>query len=85
MGRRSWTWESYLYLESIVCKVHTLGQALLNLWDNNLKIDGEFGALTLTATKKWQQKVKGIGGDVEVNGIVDEDDWKEIIFVPTND
>ena len=31
MVRRSWTWESYLYLESIVCKVHTLGQALLNL------------------------------------------------------
>lgn len=60
-------------------------QALLNLWGNNLKVDGEFGVLTLTATKKWQQKVKGIGGDVEVNGIVDEDDWKEIIFVSTND
>lgn len=59
-------------------------QALLNLWDNNLKVDGEFGALTLTATKKWQQKVKGIGGDVEVNGIVDEDDWKEIIYVEVN-
>ena len=47
--------------------------------------DGEFGTLTMLATQRWQEKVKGIGGDVEVNGIVDEDDWKEIIFVPTND
>ena len=39
----------------------------------------------MLATQRWQEKVKGIGGDVEVNGIVDEDDWKEIIFVPTND
>ena len=43
--------------------------------------DGEFGTLTMLATQRWQEKVKGIGGDVEVNGIVDEDDWKEIIYV----
>lgn len=45
--------------------------------------DGEFGTLTMVTTQKWQQKVKDMGGDVEVNGIVDEDDWKEIIYVPT--
>ena len=44
--------------------------------------DGEYGTLTMLATQKWQQKVNGIGGDVEVNGIVDEDDWKEIIEIP---
>ena len=44
--------------------------------------DGEFGTLTMLATQKFQQKVNGIGGDVEVNGIVDEDDWKEIIYIP---
>ena len=46
--------------------------------------DGEFGTLTMLATQRWQEKVKGIGGDVEVNGIVDEDDWKEIIYVEVN-
>lgn len=45
--------------------------------------DGEFGSLTMMATKKWQTKVKGIGGGVEVNGIVDEDDWIEAVYVPT--
>lgn len=43
--------------------------------------DGEFGTLTMLATQKWQEKAKGIGADVEVNGIVDEDDWKEIIRI----
>ena len=46
-------------------------------------VDGEFGEATQNATTLWQTKVRGIGGDVEVNGIVDEDDWQEIIYVPT--
>ena len=46
-------------------------------------VDGEFGEATEKATKDWQTKVRGIGGNVEVNGIVDEDDWQEIIYVPT--
>lgn len=45
--------------------------------------DGEFGTLTMIATQKWQEKAKAIGCDVEVNGIVDSDDWEEIIKVPT--
>ena len=44
--------------------------------------DGEFGSLTMIATRKWQETAAGIGADVEVNGIVDEDDWKEIINIP---
>ena len=43
--------------------------------------DGEFGFDTQNATRQWQQKAQEIGADVEVNGIVDEDDWKAIIFV----
>ena len=46
--------------------------------------DGEFGTLTMIATQKWQEKAKSIGLNVEVNGIVDEDDWKEIIQVPVD-
>lgn len=45
--------------------------------------DGEFGTLTMLATQKWQTKCKALGGNVEVNGVVDTDDWEEIIFVPT--
>lgn len=59
-------------------------QALLLCWDYDLGkygADGEFGTLTMLATRKWQEKAKGIGADVEVNGIVDEDDWKEIIRI----
>ena len=59
-------------------------QNLLLCWGFDLGksgADGEFGSLTMIATQKWQEKVRGIGGDVEVNGIVDEDDWKEIINV----
>ena len=59
-------------------------QALLLCWGYDLGkygADGEFGTLTLLATQKWQEKAKGIGADVEVNGIVDEDDWKEIIRI----
>ena len=44
--------------------------------------DGEFGTLTMLATKKWQTKAKALGADVEVNGIVDEDDWMEVIYIP---
>lgn len=60
-------------------------QNLLLCWGYDLGkygADGEYGTLTMLATQKWQQKVNGIGGDVEVNGIVDEDDWKEIIEIP---
>lgn len=59
-------------------------QELLLCWGMNIGsdgVDGQYGEDTMNATKKWQQKVKDIGGDVEVNGIVDEDDWKEIIEV----
>ena len=45
--------------------------------------DGEFGKNTEKATKLWQTKAKGLGADVEVNGVVDTDDWEQIIFVPT--
>ena len=61
-------------------------QNLLLCWGFDLGTygaDGEFGTMTMLATKKWQQKVKDMGGDVEVNGIVDRDDWEEIIYVPT--
>ena len=43
--------------------------------------DGEFGFDTENATKQWQQKAQELGSDVEVNGIVDEDDWKAVVFV----
>ena len=57
-------------------------QALLLCWGYDLGksgADGEFGALTLSATRKWQEKAKASGLDVEVNGVVDEDDWGAII------
>lgn len=56
-------------------------QALLQCWGYILDADGEFGFDTENATKQWQQKAQEIGSDVEVNGIVDEDDWKAVIFV----
>lgn len=43
--------------------------------------DGEYGLETEKATLQWQKQVKDLGADVEVNGIVDEDDWEEIIRV----
>ena len=46
--------------------------------------DGEFGDDTLEATKKWQTKARAYGADVEVNGIVDSDDWEEIVNVPVD-
>ena len=47
-------------------------------------VDGEFGSNTQKATKLWQAKCKSLGGDVEVNGVVDSDDWEEIIRVPVD-
>lgn len=44
--------------------------------------DGEFGFDTENATIQWQEYVNEIGGGVEVNGCVDEDDWVEILNVP---
>ena len=57
-------------------------QALLQCWGYVLDADGEFGLDTDNATRQWQKYVKDRGGDVEVNGVVDEDDWIEIINVP---
>lgn len=57
-------------------------QALLQCWGYVLDADGEFGLDTDNATRQWQKYVKERGGDVEVNGVVDEDDWMEIINVP---
>ena len=36
---------------------------------------------TLAATNKWQKFVKEHGANVEINGVVDEDDWKAIVEV----
>ena len=44
--------------------------------------DGEFGTDTLNATRQWQQKALEMGADVEVNGVVDEDDWIAVVEVP---
>lgn len=60
-------------------------QALLLCWGYNLGeagADGEFGLITKNATLQWQRQAQKIGADVEANGIVDEDDWQEIISVP---
>ena len=57
-------------------------QALLQCWGYVLDADGEFGLDTDNATRQWQKYVKDRGGDVEANGVVDEDDWIEIINVP---
>lgn len=56
-------------------------QALLQCWGYILDADGEFGLDTDNATRQWQKYVKEHDGDVEVNGVVDEDDWIEIINV----
>lgn len=60
-------------------------QNLLLCWGYNLGLsgaDGEYGLNTRNATLQWQQDMEDIGVDIEVNGIVDEDDWKAIIFIP---
>ena len=60
-------------------------QNLLLCWGYDLGkdgADGEFGFSTENATRQWQQYVQEIGGVVEVNGVVDEDDWVEILNVP---
>lgn len=59
-------------------------QNLLICWGYDIGIygaDGEFGFDTENATKQWQAYAKSIGADVEVNGIVDEDDWIAIVEV----
>ena len=61
-------------------------QSLLLCWGMDIGadgIDGQFGADTQKATKAWQEKAKSLGADVEVNGVVDTDDWEQIIYVPT--
>lgn len=63
-------------------------QALLLVWGYDLSpygADGEFGEKTDEATKAWQTFVKANGGRVEVNGIVDEDDWEEVINIPVEE
>lgn len=63
-------------------------QNLLLCWGFDLGkggADGEFGTMTMLATQKWQTKARGIGADVEVNGIVDADDWENIIYVEVQD
>ena len=62
-------------------------QALLLCWGFDIGsdgIDGQYGRDTKEATEKWQAKAKALGADVEVNGVVDTDDWEQIIFVPTD-
>ena len=62
-------------------------QALLLCWGFDIGkdgIDGQYGSMTMLATKKWQAKCNELGGNVEVNGVVDTDDWEQIIFVPTD-
>ena len=60
-------------------------QALLQCWGYILDADGEFGLNTENATRQWQTKAVDTGIDVEINGVVDEDDWEEIIHVPGGD
>lgn len=60
-------------------------QLMLNSWGYGIEADGEFGDLTYAATLAWQERCKETyGGDVEVNGVVDQDDWAEIIRIPTD-
>lgn len=57
-------------------------QALLLSWGYYLGksgADGEFGGMTDAATKCWQEDLK-----MESTGVVDEDDWKEAIQIPSN-
>lgn len=60
-------------------------QNLLICWGLSVGVDGadgEYGINTQTATREWQEKAKTLGADVEVNGVVDEDDWIEAVNVP---
>ena len=59
-------------------------QNLLICWGIDLGhwgADGKFWDATEKATKEWQELAKLRGCGVEVNGVVDEDDWKAIIEV----
>lgn len=52
-------------------------------WGFGIEADGEFGPITEEATRAWQELAKNeYGADVEINGVVDTDDWEEIILVP---
>lgn len=59
-------------------------QNLLLCWGYDLGIygaDGEFGFDTENATKQFQKYAQELGSDIEVNGVVDEDDWLAIVEV----
>ena len=53
-------------------------QTFLCLHGFNLTIDGEFGMDTRRQVKRWQKRREAFG--VEVNGIIDEDDWEQLIL-----
>ena len=61
-------------------------QNLLLCWGYDLGkggADGEYGLDTENATRQWQQYVQtNLDANVEVNGVVDEDDWEAIIKFP---
>ena len=60
-------------------------QNLLLCWGMDLGkwgADGEYGDTTKKATEEWQAKAKALGADVEINGVVDTDDWESAIYVP---
>lgn len=52
-------------------------QILLSLQGFNCFVDGEFGKDTEAQVVRFQQS-----RDLEVNGIVDEDDWQELVLFP---
>ena len=58
-------------------------QLFLTCWGYDIGpdgADGEYGDNTYNATMNWQADAKAKGLDVEINGIVDQDDWLEIIY-----
>lgn len=60
-------------------------QNLLLCWGYDLGragADGEYGLDTENVTRQWQREAIETGLDVEVNGVVDEDDWIAIINIP---
>lgn len=59
-------------------------QNLLICWGYSLApygADGEFGTTTYNATMQFQQHLRDLGEDIEVNGIVDQDDWEQAIYL----
>jgi len=60
-------------------------QNLLICWGYDLGYwgaDGKFWDATKAATEKWQRDMRLLGRSIEVNGVVDEDDWLAIVEVP---